>query len=121
MAFSDPITFTINSIANALARVGSGQQSGSFSKDDGTVRASISHQQVAKTGRWRRTLRLDHSKVAADPFQSTLNAKYNMSAYIVLDVPAVGYTIAEEKQVLDAFTAFLSVSGNATKLLGGEA
>nr|URG15666.1 MAG: coat protein [Leviviridae sp.] len=121
MAFADPITFTINSVANPLPRVGSGLGSGSFSKDDGLVKATIAHQTVQKTGRVRRQLRLDHSKIAEDPFQGSVNAKYSMGMYIVIDVPPVGYTIAEQKQVLDAFTAFLATSGNATKLLGGEA
>jgi hypothetical protein len=45
-----------------------------------------------------------------------------MSAYLVIDVPKVGYTIAEQKQIVDALTAYLTASTGAkvTQLLGGE-
>jgi hypothetical protein len=45
-----------------------------------------------------------------------------MSAYIVADVPVTGYTIVEQKQIIDALTAWLTASSgaNATKMLGGE-
>jgi hypothetical protein len=67
-------------------------------------------------------MRINHSKIAADPFQSTLNAKYSMSAYVVFDVPPVGYTVAEQKQVIDGFIAQLNASSGAliTKVLGNE-
>jgi hypothetical protein len=45
-----------------------------------------------------------------------------MSAYVVIDVPTTGYTIAEQKQIVDALTAYLTASSGAkvTQLLGGE-
>jgi hypothetical protein len=45
-----------------------------------------------------------------------------MSFYIVADVPNTGYTVAEQKAVIDGFLANLqAISGaNLTKLLGGE-
>jgi hypothetical protein len=45
-----------------------------------------------------------------------------MSAYIVADVPNTGFTITEQKQIIDSLTLWLtSTSGaNTTKLLGGE-
>jgi hypothetical protein len=45
-----------------------------------------------------------------------------MSAYLVIDVPLVGYTIAEQKQVVDGLTAYCTASTGAriTQLLGGE-
>jgi hypothetical protein len=119
MAYADPQTVTINSVANALPRVGSGVNVGSFSKDDGTVKLGISH---AYGKRNRRVARVDHSKIAPDPLISSTNIKYSMSAYLVVDVPVTGYTIAEQKQIIDALTAWLSASSgaNTTKLLGGE-
>jgi hypothetical protein len=119
MSFADPQSVTINSVANSLPRVSSGVNTGSFSKDDGTVRLTISH---AYGKRNRRTIRVDHKKVAADPFSSSVNAEYSMSAYIVVDVPKVGYTIAEQKQIVDALTGYLTATSGArvTQLLGGE-
>jgi hypothetical protein len=45
-----------------------------------------------------------------------------MSTYIVCDVPATGYTIAEQKDIVDALVKYLTAStgANVTKLLGGE-
>jgi len=45
-----------------------------------------------------------------------------MSAYLVVDVPVTGYTVAEAKQIVDGLTAYLTASSRAkvTQLLGGE-
>lgn len=119
MAFADPQSVTINAIAKSLPRTSSGLDTGSFTKDDGEVKLSIGH---AYNKRNRRTLRLDHQKLVADVMDSSLNTTYSMSCYIVVDVPKVGYTIAEQKQVVDALTAYLTASSGArvTQLLGGE-
>lgn len=119
MAFSDPQSVTINAIANSLPRVSSGVNAGTFSKDDGTVKLSVAH---AYGKRNRRTIRIDFTKVAADPFVSGVNNKYSLSAYLVVDVPVTGFTIAEQKQVVDGLTAYLTASSGArvTQLLGGE-
>lgn len=119
MAFADPQSVTINAVANSLPRTSSGVNSGVFTKDDGNVRLSVSHQYAKRT---RRTIRLDHSKIAADPLISAQNIKYSMSAYLVVDMPITGYTVAEAKQIIDGLTAYLTVSSGArvTQLLGGE-
>jgi len=45
-----------------------------------------------------------------------------MSTYIVADVPTVGFTVAEQKQIVDALSTWLTATSgsNVTKLLGGE-
>jgi hypothetical protein len=45
-----------------------------------------------------------------------------MSTYIVADVPPVGFSVVEQKQIIDALTAWLTASSgaNVTKFLGGE-
>lgn len=120
MALADQ-TVTINSVAVALPRTGSSMNSGVFQSADGLVKETVSHSS-AKGNRTRHLVRLDHSKVAADPFQSTLNAKYSLAAYLVMDVPPVGYTVAEAKQVVDGLIAQLTASSGAliTKVLGNE-
>jgi hypothetical protein len=120
MAFADPQSVTINAVAQTLPRTSNGPGStGAFQKDDGNVTLTVSH---SYGSRFRRTIRLDHRKVATDPFDSTLNAKYSMSVYMVVDHPQVGYTNAEQKQIVDALTAYLTASSGAkvTQLLGGE-
>jgi len=44
-----------------------------------------------------------------------------LSVYMVCDVPLQGYSVTEQKQIVDAFTAWLTASSGAqvTKLLGG--
>lgn len=120
MAFADPQSVTINAVANTLPRVGAPAGQGAFSKDDGNVVLKISSTGTAKRKRF--SIRLDHRKVAPDPLLTTQNAQYSMSAYLVVDVPIVGYTLAEQKQIVDGLTAYLTASTGArvTQLLGGE-
>jgi len=119
MAFSDPQSVTINAVANSLPRVGLGNGTGDFKKDDGTVELKFAHSYGKRT---RRTVRLNFSKIAADPLISAQNIRYSMSAYLVVDVPITGFTVAEAKQIVDALTLYLTSSSgaNTTKLLGGE-
>lgn len=120
MAFSDPQSVTINAVANSLPRVSSGVRSGQFAKDDGNIVLTVDH--APSKGRVRRTVRIDHRKVAADPLMAGANRQYSMSAYLVVNVPDVGYSIAEQKQIVDGLTAYLTASTGArvTQLLGGE-
>jgi hypothetical protein len=120
MAFSDPQSITINAVALSLARVTQDPQ-GTFITSDALVKETIG-QSANGNGRSRRLLRLDHSKIAANPFDSTLNAKYSMAVYVVVDVPAVGYTVTEQKQVTDGFMTYLTASSGAKmlQLLSGE-
>lgn len=117
--FSDPQSVTINAVAVSLPRTGMGINSGSFLSSDGNVSLVISHQPGK---RLRHTARLNHRKVGADPFDGSLNAQYSMSAYLVVDVPLVGYTVTEQKQVVDGLTGYLTASTGArvTQLLGQE-
>jgi len=119
MAFADPQSVTINSVANSLPRTSSGPNTGSFTKDDGAVKLTVSHSYGKRV---RRTVRLDHTKIAADPLQPSTNARYSMSTYVVVDAPVTGYTNAEIKQIVDALTGYLTASSGArvTQLLGGE-
>lgn len=118
MAFADPQSVTINAVAQSMPRISSGPNSGSFQKDDGSVRLSVSHQLGKRN---RRQLRLDHKKIAPDVFTSD-NKEYSFSVYVVVDTPITGYTIAEQKQIVDALTGYLTASSGArvTQLLGGE-
>ncbi len=119
MSFADPQSVTINAVANTLPRVSSGVNVGSFSKDDGTIKLSVSSQYGKRI---RRTIRLDHQKYAVDPLISAQNVLRSMSVYVVADVPLQGYTLAEQKQIVDGLTAYLTASTGArvTQLLGGE-
>lgn len=119
MAFADPQSVTINAIAKSLPRTSSGPDSGAFTKDDGEVKLSISH---AYNKRNRRLIRLDHTKTVTDLLDPTILTPYAMSVHLVVESPKIGYTVAEQKQIVDALVAYLTASSGArvTQLLGGE-
>lgn len=115
MAFADPQT--INSAT--LPRVSSGTNAGTFRTADGANTLSVSHTNGKRT---RHLIRLDNSKIATDPLMAGQSVPVGMSAYLVVDAPLVGYTVAEQKAIVDALVAYLSASTGAkvTQLLGGE-
>jgi hypothetical protein len=117
--FQDPQSVTINAVANSLPRVTTRDNTSVYSKDDGNVKLTVSSAYGKRT---RRTARIDFRKTAQDPLFPAQNTPYSMSTYIVADVPTSGFTIVEQKQIIDALTAWLTAStgANVTKLLGGE-
>lgn len=119
MSFTDPQSVTISGTAISLPRVSQGVNGSVYKDNSGLVTLSASSSYGKRT---RRTIRLQHSKIAADPFVSTTMVPYSMSVYSVVDVPILGYTVAEQKAVWDGFDALLAASTGAlkTKLLGGE-
>jgi len=118
VAFADPQSITIDADTHSLPRISSGENTGAFQKDDTSVRLSVSHQYGNRT---RRQIRLDFNKIAPDVFTSD-NVQYSMSAYLVVDVPKTGFTVTEQKEIVDGLTAYLTASTGArvTQLLGGE-
>jgi hypothetical protein len=121
--FTDPQSVTINAVATSLPRIASGNQLGTFSSTDGTVVESIAHTSSGKSKRFRRTLRLTQTKIAADSYNPTINTQSTQSIYVVVDVPATGFSLTEQQYLAAAFTAYLSASSNAKlfQLLNGEA
>jgi hypothetical protein len=116
---ADPQSVTYNSGSVSLPAIARGANTSKYQKDDGTMALTISH---ALGKRNRSTVRLDFSKIAADPLISAQNIKYSMSAYLVIDRPVTGFTVAEAKLVVDALTAYLTASSGAkvTSVLGFE-
>lgn len=116
MSFADPQSVTVNAVAQSLARISTGNDDGSsYRKDDGSYALIISHQENRRN---RRVVRLNHRKIAADPLTAA-NTEYTASFYLVMDVPPVGYTLTEMKDIALGLTGWLS-SANVLKVLGGE-
>jgi hypothetical protein len=115
MAFADPQTI----LTQSLPRTSSGPNTGTFTKDDGTRTLDVAHQYGRRT---RRVIKFVDTKTAADPLNPTTNRPYSMSVSLVVDVPVFGYTVAEEKIIVDGLVAYLTASSGArvTQLLGGE-
>lgn len=117
--YADPQSITIASVPNSLPRISVRENASTYSKDDGSVKLSISSSYGKRT---RRTARVDHQKFAQDPLFPAQNTPASMSFYIVADVPKTGYTVAQQKEIADGLVAWLSASSgaNLTRLLGGE-
>jgi hypothetical protein len=120
MAFADPQSVTVNSVAQSMPRTGSGNGTGTFTEADGTNSLTISHSYGKRT---RRTIRFNDKKIATNPYDTTLNQDVSCSVYLVVDAPIQGYTLTELGYVVDGFLAYLSASSYAkvTQFLGGEA
>lgn len=117
MAFTDPQSVTINAVAQPLPRISAPTGAGSFQKDDGSYKLTISHQMGKRT---RRNVRLDFSKVAADPYAPAINNRYTGSVYLVIDhPPSGGWTNTEIKDIVLGLTGWLT-SANVLKVLGSE-
>jgi hypothetical protein len=121
MALADPQTITIApASALSLPRTGVGVNKSDYVSADGLVKLSAAHTYGRRT---RRVLRVDHSKIAPDPFRPAENVKVSMSCYIVFDLPPTGaYTNTEALAVYTGFKGLFTASSDAliTKVLGGE-
>lgn len=117
--FTDPQTVTINAIANTLPRTSTGDDSSSYTKDDGTVILTVSHLET-KNARVRHQVRLDFNKIAADPFIAGNSRMASGSAYLVVDEPNAGqFTNADLLLYAKGLVAWLT-DANVTKVLAGE-
>lgn len=121
MAFADPQSVTISAATSSLPRTSQLADESEYTSGDGLIKLSAAHT-LTKGGRARRQLRIDHSKLTADPFKPAENVRVSMSCYIVFDVPPAGYTPAEALAVYTGFKNQFSASSDTliTKLLGGE-
>lgn len=119
MAFTDPLSITIGASTKSLPRTNSGNNGSEYTSADGLTKVTANN---AYGRRNRRVLRVDHSKIAPDPFIPSQNARVSMSNYIVFDTPVAGFTNAEALEVYTGFKAMFTSSSDAliAKILGGE-
>lgn len=119
MSFSDPLSVTISGTTTPLPRVSVGDDKSEYQSGDGLILLSASHDYGKRT---RRVLRIDTSKLTADPFKPAENVKVSMSNYMVFDIPPAGYTPAEALAVYQGFKTLFTATSDAMiiKLLGGE-
>jgi hypothetical protein len=119
MAFADPLSVTISAVTTPLPRISTMDDESIYQSNDGLVQVQASHDSGK---RYRHLLRINHAKLAPDPFRPTENVKVSMSNYIVFDLPVAGYTATEALAVYTGFKTLYSATSDAliTKLLGGE-
>jgi hypothetical protein len=121
MAFTDPQSITISGTAISLPRIFAEGSESAYQSNDGLVKLSLNHTLV-KQGRLRHLMRVDHSKITADPFKPAENVRVSTAMYIVFDVPPAGYSATEVLAVYTGWKTLFTASSDAaiTKLLGGE-
>jgi hypothetical protein len=119
MSFTDPQTVTISAVTTPLPRTSVEGDEVTYQSADALIQMLASHDYGKRN---RHLLRINHSKLTADPFIPTENVKVSMSCYIVFDVPPAGYTVAEQLAVYTGFKTQFTASSDAliTKLLAGE-
>lgn len=106
MALPDPIpTLTVQAKTYDFARIGFSDNSSVFQTANTRDRLTVSHR-FNKRNRF--SIRLDRSKIAADPFDASLNQEYSHSAYVVWDSPNLGITPAENQELGQLLVAILA-------------
>ena len=116
MAFTDPQTITVNTVAQTLNRIKSDGYRSEYLEADEEFRMTISHQE--SKSRTRRMIRVDQRVVAADPLTS-VNEYKSLGVYLVIDEPEYGFSDAEIDYVVQALCTWLSTA-NVTKVCGNE-
>jgi len=121
MALTDPQSITISGTTTPLPRTFAEGAESAYTSSDGLIKLSVNHNLI-KQGRIRHLLRIDHSKLASDPFKPSENVRVNTACYMVFDVPPAGYTNTEVLAVYTGFKTLFTATSDAvvTKVLGGE-
>jgi hypothetical protein len=121
MALADPQSVKISAATISLPRVATGDFESEYESADGLTKLSLSTIRT-KSSRKRQTVRIDVTKVTADPFIPSQNVEVSMSTQVVFDRPPAGYSNADAKAVWDGFIEALQASSSKiiTQLLGSE-
>lgn len=114
MAYADPQ----NIVSKSLPRTSSEVNAGEFRNADSDTMLRVSHQYGRRN---RRLVKLTSNKIAPDPFTG-VNTAFSASVQLVLDVPPVGFTLAEQTALIAGLSTWLTAAtnANATKFIGGE-
>lgn len=112
---ADPQSVTVNAVAQSLPAINREKLSSTYRKDDGSYTLIISHQEGKRN---RRVVRLENRMISTDPLTDA-NAEFSMSAYLVVDVPPVGYSLTEQEDIVQGLVDWLT-SANIVKVLGGQ-
>lgn len=119
MALADPQSIKISGVTTSLPRVNTGGFASQYESSDGTITLKLSTQQ---SSRKRHVVRVDITKITADPFVPADNVEISMSVYIVIDRPTVGFTNEEALAKVAGLLELASASESSLlkKLLGAE-
>jgi hypothetical protein len=115
--FADPQVITVNSVAESMPRVTTGDKQASYALADETFTLDISHQ-ATKQGRIRSLVRFTQRKVVADPLTS-VNDYDNLVLSFVIDRPGYGFSKTEVYQLIAGLKTWLDNTAS-DKLYGQE-
>jgi len=115
--FADPQVVTINTVANSMPRVMTGNLTSSYSLADRTLQLNISSQ-ITNAGRVRHTVELVKKKIAADPV-TAINDTVQTTYRFIIDREGYGFTVTDVQNDVAGLVAWLS-SANVAKLYGTE-
>jgi hypothetical protein len=88
MALADPIEISIDSVDIPLARVDSGNRSGTYQSQDGAYQVVVSHTLGKRN---RSVIRVTTKKIIPDPLINDINDEVSASITLVVDTPKVGF------------------------------
>lgn len=117
--FSDTTTLSINAVNKTLSRVAFGDRKGTFESAADGLTLNVAHS-VTNGKRKRKVVRLDHVGTAADPLVTGISRPISSSFQFVMDIPSVGYSIADVENYVEALAIWLNVQANRDKLINGE-
>lgn len=113
MSLATPQEVTVNAVATDLNLIESEKLSSTYQDAEGLLKLRVSHQ-LNKT-RTRRMVRLDQTKIAADPL--TAEQSYQSAGvYLVIDEPVVGFSDEELDYLVDALILWLTTANIAAVL-----
>lgn len=117
--YADPISVTIDTVATSFNKVGSPDPSkkGVYATSAGDKQIVISQNNSAQ--RFRREVRLNATKVSADPISSQ-NKEISTSIILTVDEPRWGFSDADLLVLIEALTDWVAVPENSGQLLNGE-
>lgn len=122
MALTDPQKFKEVAGTEVTApRVSSGDFKSVYSTSDGLNKLTLSTT-TSNSNRRRHLVRIDVEKLATNIYEESKKQAVSMSAYLVVDRPVNGYTVAEAKKLVEGLVGLLSASTYSLteKVLGGE-
>jgi len=122
MALTDPQKFKEVAGTEVTApRVSSGDLKSEYATSDGLNVLNVSTVE-SNSNRKRHLVRIDTNKLATNPYEETKKQNISMSAYVVIDRPVAGFTVAEAKKLVEGLVGLLSASTYSLteKVLGSE-
>lgn len=118
--FADPVSITINAVAQSFAAVSRSDNRSVYKTADDTYTLEIS--QDLKDRR-RRIVRLSQTKITADPYKPSENVQVQASVTLTINEPIAGFSDTELDYLIGGAAGGLKswlTAGNVAKVAGGE-